>query len=82
MLNVPPLILRLIKNIRKNLQDTQRQFQNRGLIWPIAADGESQFVDGEVDHFGCVVRVTRLLEDEEAAGWLGLGFGHCGDGDV
>lgn len=29
------------------------------------------------------MRVTRLLEDEEAAGWLGLGLGfvHCGNGD-
>lgn len=47
--NLPPLILRRIKNIRKRPQNAQWEFQDRRQLWPRAGDGESEFVDGEID---------------------------------
>ena len=65
--HIPSLILRLIKNLRENSQDSQRQFQNRRQLRPFPADRQAQLVDGQVDRLGCVLRVARLLEDEKAA---------------
>ena len=47
--NVPPLKLRLVKNLGKSPENAQRQFQNRGEVRPWTADGETEFVDGDVD---------------------------------
>lgn len=46
---LPPRIFGQIKNLRKRLQNAQRQFQNRWQLWPRPRDGETLFVDGEVD---------------------------------
>lgn len=70
-MHIPPLILGLIENISKDFQNPQRQLQDRREFGAIAADRETQLVDGEVDDLGRVLRVARFLEDQEAAGWVG-----------
>ena len=66
--NVPPLKLRLVKNLGKSPENAQRQFQNRGEIRPRTADGKTEFVDGDIDQFAGVLGIAGFLEDEEAAG--------------
>ena len=66
--NAPPLKLRLVENLGKSPENAQRQFQNRGEVRPWTADGETEFVDGDVDQFAGVLGIAGFLEDEEAAG--------------
>lgn len=76
---VPILIPRIIKNLRKRLYDPQRQIQHRPRprrarrgrkLGRGTADGQPLRVDGDVDRLSGIVRVPRLLEDEEAFGGL------------